>query len=60
MYLTARGDKGNGDWVVDEQRQLVKKADESVSYNVLQMVKIHLEVVEPQPNRPKLQLTLTE
>lgn len=60
MYLTARGDKGNGDWVVDEQHQLVKKADESVSYNVLQMVKIHLEVVEPQPNRPKLQLTLTE
>lgn len=60
VYLTARGDKGNGDWVVDEQHQLVKKADESVSYNVLQMVKIHLEVVEPQPNRPKLQLTLTE
>ncbi|KAJ8428942.1 hypothetical protein Cgig2_009813 [Carnegiea gigantea] len=58
VYLTAKGDNGGGEWVVDEQHQQVKKADGSVSYNVLQMVRIHLEVVEPQPNRPKLQLTL--
>uniref|UniRef100_A0A7C9AS55 Uncharacterized protein n=1 Tax=Opuntia streptacantha TaxID=393608 RepID=A0A7C9AS55_OPUST len=58
VYLTAKGENGGGEWVVDEQHQQVKKADGSVSYNVLQMVRIHLEVVEPQPNRPKLQLTL--
>ncbi|KAK9129204.1 hypothetical protein Sjap_009691 [Stephania japonica] len=56
VYLTQRGEKG--EWVVDEEHQEVKKMDGSVSYNVLQMVRIHMEVVEPQPNRPKLQLTL--
>ncbi|KAL2905965.1 Exosome complex exonuclease RRP44-like protein A [Bienertia sinuspersici] len=60
VYLTAKGDNGNGEWIVDEQHQQVKKADGSICYNVLQMVKIHMEVVEPQPNRPKLQLTLIE
>ncbi|KAK9713411.1 hypothetical protein RND81_06G025500 [Saponaria officinalis] len=58
VYLTGKGDKGVGEWVVDEQHQLVKKVDGTVSYHVLQMVSIHMEVVEPQPNRPKLQLTL--
>jgi exosome complex exonuclease DIS3/RRP44 len=57
VYLTARGEKG-GDWVVDEQQQKVKKIDGTISYGVLQSVKIHMEVTEPQPNRPKLQLTL--
>ncbi|XP_021714097.1 exosome complex exonuclease RRP44 homolog A-like [Chenopodium quinoa] len=60
VYLTARGDNGSGEWMVDEQHQQVKKADGSLCYNVLQMVRIHMEVVEPQPNRPKLELTLTE
>ncbi|KNA22267.1 hypothetical protein SOVF_035560 [Spinacia oleracea] len=59
VYLTARGDNGSGEWLVDEQHQQVKKADSSICYNVLQMVRIHMEVVEPQPNRPKLELTLT-
>ncbi|KAM7515994.1 hypothetical protein LguiA_005577 [Lonicera macranthoides] len=59
VYLMARGEKGGGEWVVDEQQQKVKKIDGSVSYSVLQSVRIHMEVVEPQPNRPKLQLTLT-
>ncbi|KAI8031638.1 hypothetical protein LOK49_LG01G02738 [Camellia lanceoleosa] len=59
VYLTARGDKGGGgEWLVDEQQQKVKKSDGSISYGVLQTVRIHMEVVEPQPNRPKLQLTL--
>uniref|UniRef100_A0A7N0U7U6 Exosome complex exonuclease RRP44 homolog A n=1 Tax=Kalanchoe fedtschenkoi TaxID=63787 RepID=A0A7N0U7U6_KALFE len=58
VYLTARSEKGSGEWTVDEQQQKVKKADGSVSYSVLQTVHVHLEVVEPQPNRPKLQLTL--
>ncbi|KAF9618769.1 hypothetical protein IFM89_002464 [Coptis chinensis] len=57
VYLTPRGEKG-GDWFVDEEHQKVKKMDGSISYSVLQVVRIHMEVVEPQPNRPKLQLTL--
>lgn len=58
VYLTQKGEKGSGDWYVDEQQQQIKKMDGSRSYGVLQGVKIHMEVVEPQPNRPKLQLTL--
>ncbi|KAL1817405.1 hypothetical protein DCAR_0521835 [Daucus carota subsp. sativus] len=58
VYLTARGEKGGGEWSVDEQQQKIKKMDGSVCYSVLDTVNIHMEVVEPQPNRPKLQLTL--
>lgn len=58
VYLTAKGEKGVGDWYVDEEKQKIVKMDGSLSYSVLQTVRIHMEVVEPQPNRPKLQLTL--
>ncbi|KAF6154330.1 hypothetical protein GIB67_026786 [Kingdonia uniflora] len=58
LYLTPKGGSGAGEWVVDEEHQKVKKMDGSISYSVLQIVKIHMEVVEPQPNRPKLELTL--
>lgn len=58
VYLTMRGEKGGGEWVVDEQQQKIKKTDGSIAYGVLQTVQIHMEVVEPQPNRPKLQLSL--
>ncbi|XP_051124050.1 exosome complex exonuclease RRP44 homolog A [Andrographis paniculata] len=59
VYLMARGQKGvGGDWIIDEQQQSIRKADGKVSYGVLQTVNIHLEIVEPQPHRPKLQLTL--
>lgn len=58
VYLTQRGEKGGGEWFVDEQQQKIKKMDGSHSYSVLQAIRIHLEVVEPQPNRPKLQLSL--
>jgi exosome complex exonuclease DIS3/RRP44 len=59
VYLTSRSEKGGGEWFVDEQQQKIKKMDGTLSYSVLQTVRIHMEVVEPQPNRPKLQLTLT-
>ncbi|KAF8405573.1 hypothetical protein HHK36_010480 [Tetracentron sinense] len=58
VYLTTRGEKGGGQWLVDEEHQKVRKMDGSISFSVLQAVRIHLEVVEPQPNQPKLQLTL--
>lgn len=62
VYLTGRGEKGSGEWHVDEQQQKIVKMENSnsnsLSYSVLQSVRIHMEVVEPQPNRPKLQLTL--
>ncbi|KAK4782897.1 hypothetical protein SAY86_007271 [Trapa natans] len=57
VYLTERNEKG-GEWYVDEQQQQIKKMDGSATYGVLQKVQIHMEVVELQPNRPKLQLTL--
>ena len=56
-HRRAHGDKG-GDWVVDEVHQRVTKPGTNISYAVLQTVRIHMEVVEPQPHRPKLQLTL--
>ncbi|CAJ1974555.1 unnamed protein product [Sphenostylis stenocarpa] len=61
IYLTKAekgSEKRSGEWYVDEQQQKIKKMDGSLSYSVLQTVQIHMEVVEPQPNRPKLQLTL--
>ena len=57
IYLTPKGDKG-GDWVVDEVNQRVTKPGTNISYAVLQTVRIRMEVVEPQPHRPKLLLTL--
>ena len=57
VYLTSKGDNG-GEWVIDEKQQKIRKLDGSVSYGVLGTVRIHMEVVEPQTNRPKLQLTL--
>lgn len=56
--MTSRGQKGGGEWIIDEQQQKIKKTNGEVSYGVLQPVRIHMEVVEPQPNRPKLELTL--
>ncbi|KAL6524421.1 Exosome complex exonuclease RRP44 A [Orobanche hederae] len=58
VYLISRGQEGGGEWTIDEQQQKIKKTNGEVSYGVLQAVMIHMEVVEPQPNRPKLQLTL--
>ncbi|RWW33353.1 hypothetical protein BHE74_00000681 [Ensete ventricosum] len=57
VYLVPKGDKG-ADWVVDEAHQRATKAGTSITYGILQTVRIHMEVVEPQPNRPELQLTV--
>lgn len=57
VYLTSKGENA-GEWSADEKQQRIRKVDGSVSYGVLGTVRIHMEVVEPQPNRPKLQLTL--
>ncbi|PKA52121.1 Ribonuclease II, chloroplastic/mitochondrial [Apostasia shenzhenica] len=57
VYLTPKGDKG-GDWTPDEARQIVTKTGTNISYKALQTVRVRLEVVEPQPHRPKLELTL--
>lgn len=58
VYLISRGQKGSSEWTIDEQQQKIKKSNGEVSYGVLQPVRVHMEVVEPQPNRPKLELTL--
>ncbi|XP_073058119.1 exosome complex exonuclease RRP44 homolog A-like [Primulina eburnea] len=58
VYMMPRGQKGGGEWLIDEQKQQIKTIVGDVCYGVLQTVMIHMEVVEPQPNRPKLQLTL--
>ncbi|XP_021907868.1 exosome complex exonuclease RRP44 homolog A [Carica papaya] len=60
VYLTTRSEKGGGEWYADEKQQKIVKMDGSTSYTVLQTVQIHMEVVEPHPNRPKLQLMLKE
>lgn len=57
VYLTPGGEKTR-EWFVDEQQQKLKKIDGSVSYSVLQTVRIHINVTTPQTNREKLQLTL--
>lgn len=48
------------EWLVDEQQQRIKRSDNNKSYGALQTIHIHMEVVEPQPHRPKLELTLVE
>ncbi|KAL6523030.1 Exosome complex exonuclease RRP44 A [Orobanche minor] len=58
VYLMPKGQKSGGEWIIDEQRQKIRKVNGDVSYGVLQTVRIHMEVVEPQPNWPKLELTL--
>ncbi|KAK6924586.1 PIN domain [Dillenia turbinata] len=60
VHLTSKGEGGSGEWLVDEQQQKIKKMDGSCSYGILETVRIHMEVVEPQPNRPKLQLSLVK
>ncbi|CAI5992066.1 unnamed protein product [Closterium sp. NIES-64] len=52
------GNAPSSDWVVDEKSQTVESKDGKRRFKVLDIVTVHIEVIEPQPNRPKLSLTL--
>ncbi|GJS68286.1 hypothetical protein Tco_0682851 [Tanacetum coccineum] len=43
LYLTMRGEKGWGEWVVNEQQQKIKKIDGLISYGVLHTLQIYME-----------------
>ena len=64
VYLVGKEATGSsetaadGMWVVDDENQTIRSSDGSRAFKVLNTVRVHIEVVEPQPNRPKLQLTL--
>ncbi|PKU77207.1 exosome complex exonuclease DIS3/RRP44 [Dendrobium catenatum] len=57
ICLTSRGSKGE-EWILDEAHQRLSKKGTNISYCLLQMVRIHVKVVERGPYRPKLQFTL--
>ncbi|KAI5072139.1 hypothetical protein GOP47_0012245 [Adiantum capillus-veneris] len=46
------------DWIVDEEQQKVSTRDGKKVYSVLDTVHVHIQIVEPHPNRTKLELTL--
>ena len=64
VYLVGKEAKGSsgssndGMWEVDDEHQIIRSTDGSRTFKVLNTVRIRIEVVEPQPNRQKLQLTL--
>ncbi|KAG0616163.1 hypothetical protein M758_5G094800 [Ceratodon purpureus] len=64
VYLVGKEAKGSsgssndGMWEVDDESQIIRSTDGSRTFKVLNTVRIRIEVVEPQPNRQKLQLTL--
>ncbi|OAE18374.1 hypothetical protein AXG93_1783s1030 [Marchantia polymorpha subsp. ruderalis] len=61
VYLTGKKDKKDeSDWIVNEQSQTTESRDGKYRFKVLDKLVVHIEVVEPQPNRPKLQLTLVD
>ncbi|KAL3677411.1 hypothetical protein R1sor_027359 [Riccia sorocarpa] len=61
VFLTGKKDKKEeSDWIVDEQSQTTASRDGKYRYKVLDKLVVHIEVVEPQPNRPKLMLTLVD
>ncbi|CAM6111100.1 unnamed protein product [Calypogeia fissa] len=48
------------DWIVNEQDQTTSSRDGKYHFKVLDRLVVHIEVVEPQPNRPKLQLSVVD
>lgn len=47
-------------WVVNEKEQTVQRTDGTVCFKVLDTVRVRIEVIEPEPNRPKLSLSLLD
>lgn len=65
VYLIGKGvtkgisdSSSDGLWIVDEENQTISTTDGSSKFKVLDSTLVRIEVVEPQPSRPKLQLTL--
>ncbi len=50
--------KAAGDWIMNEEKKVVETKDGKLKLRVLDRVLVHIEVIEPQQNRPKLSLTL--
>lgn len=49
--------KVEGEWVVDTEKKVVVSKDGRVRLAVLDRVLIRIQVIQPQPNRPKLSLS---
>lgn len=66
VYLTQKekrgeqkhAEEGELAWIVNEEEQKISRMDGLKAFRVLDTVTVHLEVIEPQPNRQKLKLTL--
>ncbi|EFJ15219.1 hypothetical protein SELMODRAFT_180518 [Selaginella moellendorffii] len=58
VFLVDKASKSSTNWIMNEEQQCANARDGSTKYKVLDSVKIRIQVVEPQPNRPKLELTL--
>ena len=52
--------KVEGEWVVDTEKKVVLSKDGRVRLAVLDRVLIRIQVIQPQPNRPKLSLSYIE
>ena len=48
---------GAGAWLVDTEKKVVVSKDGSVKLAVLDRLLIRIQVIQPQPNRPKLSLS---
>ncbi|GBG71084.1 hypothetical protein CBR_g8384 [Chara braunii] len=48
------------EYILDEVNQCITSNDGQRTYKVLEHVSVHIEVVEPRANQPKLQLSLRE
>ena len=49
--------KVDGNWVVDAEKKVAVSKDGKVRLAVLDRVLIRIQVIQPQPNRPKLSLS---
>lgn len=57
---TQKGKNKDSDWIVNEQDQTTSSRDGKFHFKVLDKLVVHIAVVEPQPNRPNLQLSVVD